>query len=315
MVTSTYSSGPGSIRDAIERANRSPSVKRIVSKLPARSVVYVFHQLPPLSAAGVAFDAAGMTLSGATCIRPDGRPGCDGLLVTGPNILVRNLRATAFTFDGIAVRGPEARRARVEACEAFRNGDDGIGISAGATDVLVKGCTLKHNGYRTKGKGVLVFDHATAELVGNTIHHNRDGVTVSRRAVANLIGNTIADNYDKGLGVTGAEARGRDNLIVRNGRPGPQGEPAPNADGLRVTLDGKVSLANTRILDNGDAGLVAIGQAKVCLDGGRIAGNGGFGVHARERADVELIAVTFGNNTRGRTRIEEEAKLVQTRRR
>ena len=314
-ITSTYSSGPGSVRDAIERANRSPHVRRILSSLPAGSVVYVFHQLPSLTAGGVEVDAAGLTLSGATCLRPDGRVGCDGLVIGGPDIVVRNLRSTAFTFDGIAVRGPDAKRVRVEHCEVFANEDDGIGISAGATDVLVKGCTSESNGYRTKGKGILVFEYATAHLVDNVIRRNRDGVTISRRAVATLVHNTISDNYDKGLGVAGAEATGKDNLIARNGLPGSRGEKAPNADGLRVTLDSKVSLHDTRILHNGDDGVAALGQTTLRLEGGRIVANEGVGVHAREQAQVELVGVTVEHNAEGDTRVEDEAKLVRTLRR
>ena len=308
-ITSTFGSGPGSVRDAIERANISAAIKRIDTRLPPGTVVYVFRQLPALRAAAVQFDGGGLTLNGATCLRPDGRPGCDGLIVTGPDVVVRNLRTTRFTFDGIAVRGPDAKRVRIERCDAFRNADDGIGISAGAADVVVKDCTLESNGYRTKGKGILVFEYATAELVGNTIRYNRDGVTISRRARARLVGNTIADNYDKGLGITGGEATGSRNLIARNGLPAPGAQPAPNRDGLRVTLDSTVALEDTLILDNGDAGVVALGTSTLRLERGRIAGNGGIGLDAREKATVDLRAVVVENNTGGGIRVEEGAKL------
>ena len=33
------------------------------------------------------------------------------------------------------------------------NLDDGIGISGGATNIVVSGCVLERNGFRTKGKG------------------------------------------------------------------------------------------------------------------------------------------------------------------
>jgi len=309
-ITSTFSSGPGSVRDAIERANISAGIKRIDTMLPPGTVVYVFRQLPALRAPAVQFDGGGLTLNGATCLRPDGRPGCDGLVVTRPDVVVRNLRTTRFMFDGIAVRGPEAKRVRIERCDALRNEDDGIGISAGAADVVVKDCKLENNGYRTKGKGILVFEYATAELVDNTIRYNRDGVTISRRARARLVGNTIAENYDKGLGITGAAATGTRNLIARNGLTGPGAQPAPNRDGLRVTLDSTVELEDTLILDNGDAGVVALGTSTLRLERGRIAGNGGVGLDAREKATVDLRAVVVENNTGGGIRAEEGARLI-----
>src|SRR4029079_3404868 len=124
-------------------------------------------------------------------------------VVGGPGIVVRRLRTTGFTFDGIAVRGGDAKKVRIESCESFDNEDDGVGISQGASDVVVDGCTLERNGFRTKGKGILVFEYATAQLRNHTIRDIPDGVTVSHRARANLIHNTLDQNFDKGLGVAG----------------------------------------------------------------------------------------------------------------
>jgi len=138
-ITSAFSSGPGSVREAIDKANASKSVKRIISRLRPGTIVHVFRQLPTLTAPGVEFDAAGLTLKGGTCLRPDGRHGCDGLVVGGPGIVVRRLRTTGFTFDGIAVRGGDAKKVRIEGCESFDNEDDGVGISQGASDVVVDG--------------------------------------------------------------------------------------------------------------------------------------------------------------------------------
>jgi hypothetical protein len=310
-ITSGISSGPGSIREAIEKANKGKGIKRIVSRLPAGTMVHVFRQLPSLSAPGVEFEASGMTLEGGTCVRPDGRPGCDGLLVTGPDIVVRNLRSTKFTFDGIAVRGIAAKRVRIEDCESVANQDDGVGVSHGASEVTIENCTLEGNGFRTKGKGVLVFEYASATLVGNRVRGNRDGVTISRRATASLVRNTIEDNYDKGFGVTGAEATGRDNVIRNNGKTGPEGTPGPNADGLRVSLDSRVTLENSEITGNGDIGVVALDNSRVTLVGGRIAGHKNAGVHARDMAIVELRGVTIERNAQGDYRVDNEAKIIR----
>jgi parallel beta-helix repeat protein len=310
-VTSAFSSGPGSIREAIEKANASKSVKRIVSRLRPGTVVHVFRQLPVLAAPGVEVEADGLTLKGGTCMRADGRRGCDGLVIGGPSIVVRKLRATGFTFDGIAVRGIDAKGVRIEECEAFENEDDGVGVSHGASDVVVERCTLERNGFRTKGKGILVFEYANAELRNNTVRHNRDGVTISRRARARLVGNTIVENFDKGLGVTGAEASGQDNTVARNGVPKDGGEPGPNADGIRVTLDSRLTLENTTVTDNGDVGVVVLDSSNVTLEGGRVSGNKGPGLNARDHAVVELRGVDLDGNAGGEFRLDGEAKLVR----
>jgi nitrous oxidase accessory protein NosD len=262
-------------------------------------------------APGVRFDADGLTLKGGTCVRPDGKHGCDGLVVAGPGIAVHKLRSTGFLFDGIAVRGLGAKGVRIEECEAFDNEDDGLGVSHGASDVVVERCTLERNGFRTKGKGILVFEYATAKLLNNTVKHNRDGITVSRRARAELVGNSIVENYDKGLGIAGAEAEGRDNTVARNGTAALGGEPGPNADGVRVTLDSKLTLANTQVLDNGDAGVVALDSSTVTLHGGRVAGHKGPAINARDRAVVELRGTDLSGNAGGEFRLDGEGKLVR----
>jgi parallel beta-helix repeat protein len=309
-VTSTLSSGPGSIREAIDAANATPRQSRIVSRLEPGAIVYVFRELPALRAYGLELDGDGMTLKGETCRRADGREGCSGIVIGGPRIRVRRLKTTAFLFDGIAVRDG-AVDARIEDCHAFANLDDGIGISAGATGVVVENCILERNGYRTKGKGVLVFDYAQALLRGNTIRYNRDGVTVSRGARATLERNTIVENYDKGLGITGGEAAGVGNSILRNGLNGPDGQPGPNADGLRVTSDGDVRLRETIIEGNGDCGVVAADGSVLELVGGAIRENRGFGVHVVDQAAIELRDLELRANGRGAFRVEGQGKLVR----
>ncbi len=312
-VISGFSSGPGSVREAIAQANAQPEVRsRIVSRLPRGTVVHVFRALPPLVAPGLVFEGNGVVLQGGSCVRPDGRAGCDGLVVAGRDIVVRDVVTTGFTFDGIAVRGLDAVGVRIENCRSHANQDDGIGVSHGAEDVLIQGCTLENNGFRTKGKGALVFEHASARLLHNVIRGNRDGVTVSSRARAELVGNTVADNYDKGVGVAGAELTGRDNVIRGNGRKTEAADaPPPNADGLRVTLDSTVVLSDTQIVDNGDAGVVALGTSTVGLSGGRIAGNGSVGVHAGDSAVVELRDVAVEQAEGMALRTEDGGRIVR----
>ncbi len=312
-VTSAAEQGPGTLRAAIAQANELDRSVRIVSRLPAGSRVKVTAQLPPLTGYGIGFDARGLTLVGGTCTRPDGRLGCDGLVVSGPKIVVRGLRAEGFMFDGIAVRGAGADDVLIEQCQARRNLDDGIGISAKAGMVTVRDCLLEGNGFRTKGKGILVFDEADARLIDNTVRGNRDGVTVSRKARARLEGNRIVANYDKGLGVAGAYVTGRGNRIEKNGQPAPGGEKPPNGDGLRVTLGSTVLLEQTRIRENGDAGVVVLDDSTVSLAGAEIEENGGVGIDVRDTGVIELHEVSIAGNRGGPFTIKEAGRIVRTR--
>jgi len=308
-ITTASGTGPGSIRAAIEAANAANGATRLVSMLPTGTEVSIVDALPALTAADSIFDANGLLLRGGTCMRPDGRTGCDGFLVRGPKIRVNRLSAHEFMFDGIAVRGHAAKDVRISDCHSFDNKDDGVGVSAGATEVVVERCVVERNGYRTKGKGILVFDHAQAELRDNLVRGNRDGVTISRRAKAHLVGNRIIENYDKGFGVAGADATGERNLVQSNGL-GKEGlDPPPNGDGLRATLDSTVRLKDTVIADNGDSGVVVIGSAKLSLAGGRVSGNGGVGIRAAESGAILLEQVEVRDNRGGAHSVIDQARL------
>lgn len=308
-ITSTQGAGPGSVRAAIDAANGAGRSTRIVSRLDAGSEVTLVDALPALTAADTIFDANGLVLRGGACTRPDGRKGCDGLLIRGPKIRVNKLVAHDFTFDGIAVRGPAAVDVHVSDCHSYDNKDDGVGISAGAREVVVERCRLERNGFRTKGKGILVFDYAEAELRDNVVRGNRDGVTISRRAKANLVGNEIVGNYDKGFGVAGATATGERNTIAANGTGMPGMDRPPNGDGVRVTLDSSVRLVETVIADNGDSGVVVIGTAKFAMSGGRVSGNAGVGLRAAEMGSIALEGVELRDNRKGPHSIIDKARL------
>ncbi len=297
LVTSAGAEGPGTLRQAILDVNESGGPAHIgvaAELLPLK--LDVAEELPTVRAGSVLLDLAGVTLSGLEeCRRRSGRPGCNGLVVEGPAVEVRGLRSEGFVFDGISVRGARARDVAIVECVARGNLDDGVGISDHAGPVLVERSVLVGNGFDPKGKGVLVFDYASAVLIDNVIAANRDGVTVGRGARARLERNVIAHNFDKGLGARAGTIGGRDNVIVGNGAAVFE-EPAPNADALRATLGSRVYLENTVIEGNGDAGVVAADEASVVLEGGRIIGNGGVGVVAADSAFVDLRGVEIFDN-------------------
>jgi hypothetical protein len=275
LVTTAEDQGEGSLRAAIEQANRRPG-SRIEIRLDGDAEILVETALPAITASRTRLDGHGATLrEAADCRRAGGQRGCDGIVVRASGVVVKNVRVAGFTFDGLAVRGREARDVVVDRVEAIDNLDDGVGVSEGASDVVVTGCLLMGNGFRTKGKGLLVFDEAEATLVDSIVVANRDGVTVSRGAHANLDRVIVAGNYDKGVGVSSASLVGDRVQALANGVPQHSGEAVPNADGLRVGLDGRAELRRSRLAGNGDTGVVVLDRSRVTLVDCAVEGNRG----------------------------------------
>lgn len=287
-VTNAADGGPGSLRSAIVAANRTRGAA-IVVELGEQAEIRLARALPPLAAAGTSLSGRGVTLREAPgCRRPGGQRGCDGLVVEAPRVVVTDVRAAGFTFDGLAVRGRRARDVRLTGIEAIDNLDDGLGVSGGAGPVVVEGALLMGNGYRTKGKGLLVFDEATATLRDSLVLANRDGVTVTRGGFATIEDVVVAGSYDKGVGVSAGRLEGRNVEILDSGFDPGADAPAPNADGLRVGLGGTATLAGCRIAGSGDGGVVVLDTARVELRGCRIADNRGAATAVAERAALSI---------------------------
>jgi hypothetical protein len=274
-VSSSRDEGEGSLRAAIEAANEEPR-SRIVVRLGAGSEILVSTALPALTGEGTRLEGNGVTLrEGNDCRREAGQPGCDGLVVRAADVVVRGVRVAGFTFDGIAVRGRRARGVHIEDIEAIDNLDDGVGVSEGASEVLVVRSLLMGNGFRTKGKGLLVFDDSQATLRDSVVVANRDGVTVSRGASATLEQVIVAGNYDKGVGVSAGSLDGQGVQVLANGVATDQEAAVPNADGLRVGLAGRATLEGSRLAGNGDTGVVVLDESTVTLRNCEVAGNRG----------------------------------------
>jgi hypothetical protein len=286
-VTSPRDDGRGSLRAAIDGANDAPG-SRIVVRLGRDSEILLERSLPALTADGTHFDGGGVTLREAEgCRREAGQRGCDGLVVRAAEVIVRDVCVAGFTFDGIGVRGRRARGVRLEAIEAIYNLDDGVGVSEGASGVVVVRSLLMGNGFRTKGKGLLVFDDSRATLEDSVVVANRDGVTVSRGASATLERVMVAGNYDKGIGVSAGALDGESLEVLGNGVAADADPAVPNADGLRVGLDGRAELRNSRIAGNGDAGVVVLDRSSVTLRNCEVEGN--RGPQTRVAAESRLV--------------------------
>lgn len=265
-VTSDFDDGPGSLRQAILEANAMPG-STIEVELGDAGLVVLGRALPALTGADTTLNGGGLTLrEGEGCERPGRKKGCDGLVVAGPGITVRDIDVAGFTFDGVAVRGVAASDVHLEDVTAIDNLDDGIGVSEGASGVRIERCLLMGNGYRTKGKGLLVFSEAEATLSASLVIANRDGVTVTRGSTATLDDVLVVGNFDKGVGLSAGRVVGRRLSISANGLGDTGHGRAPNGDGLRVGLAGEARLADSRISANGDTGVVVLDTSRVHLE-------------------------------------------------
>lgn len=286
-VTSASDAGPDTLRQAIHAANRQPG-SSIEIALGSEALILVERALPALEARGTVLEGGGATLREASgCERPRNRNGCDGLVVEGPDIVVRNLRVAGFLLDGISVHGRAATNVHIERVEAVDNLDDGIGVSGGAGPVEVDQCLLMGNGFRTKGKGLLVFDASQATLRDSVVIANRDGVTVTRDSKTDLERVIVAGSYDKGVGVSGAALTGHDVQVLANGLDA-DAVAAPNGDGVRVGLGGKVDLERSRIAGNGDLGIVVLDTARVRLRDCVVEANHGGATNVADSARLEI---------------------------
>ena len=275
QVSSARDSGRGTLRAAIEAANTAPG-STIQVELGTDSEIVVDRALPALSARGTHLEGGGATLrQGDGCRRPGGHEGCDGIVVAAPDVVVRDLRIVGFTFDGVSVVGRAAADVRIERVQAIDNLDDGVGVSAGAGPALIEDCLLMGNGFRTKGKGLLVFDGSRATLRDSVAVANRDGVTVTRGSRATLERVMVAGSYDKGVGVSAATLSADAVQLLGNGPDTGASGPAPNGDGLRVGLGGDAELSNCRIAGSGDAGVVVLDTSTVTLRGCVVEANHG----------------------------------------
>jgi len=284
-VTSAEDGGAGTLRDAIERANEAPG-STITIPHGRDLVIVVNSALPQIRADGTTVRGGGATLrEGEACERPGHKKGCSGLVVAASDVTIRDLHVAGFLFDGISVHGEDASDVRIEDVQAIGNRDDGIGISDGAGPVTVEHCLLMGNGFRTKGKGVLVFSDAKAVVRDSVAIGNRDGVTVTRGSNATLENVVIAASYDKGLGASAASIQGDDLAILANGRD-PE-NPAPNADGVRVGLGGRIDLRRSLVAGNGDNGVVVLDTSTITLDHCRLESNHGGATSVAPAAHLE----------------------------
>lgn len=288
IVSTTDDHGPGSLREAIEQANRADSAARIdfaIGSGPA--TVRLSSPLPPTTFAGFidGWSQPGFTneplieISGA-----DASSGV-GLEIVGGGIVVRGLAVTGWPGDGIYAHDCDA-----VTLEGLHVGVacDGITVAANAGAGIhlrnANSCVIGGPGPRAvvssgnAGFGVWVAGSADARLTGCFVGTDRRGGT----AVPNGTCGVRVDGSPRT--VVGGLDEGSRNVIAGNGEYGiliagrSSGETVVTGNHIGTDATGRHAIAN------GAAGLlvwespgVRIGGA-VAGEGNLISGNGDYGV-------------------------------------
>jgi hypothetical protein len=237
-VTSTSDSGPGSLRDALGRANQlcAPSERcRISFDVPTPATFEPLTPLPPVTACGTIWILAPLTseegasqyeLSGAKVssgsgleVRADCTAGASLLRITG-------LTVNRFPADGLRIH-PAGSGYTVQAT-GMRIGTDttgnhprpnawrGIAITSPVAALSLSASHVSRNGR----SGIYVWDARAVELNANSIVGNgASGIFVNRGLVWGYGANTIAHNAHWGISVVPGASLGlvHSNSIHSNG--------------------------------------------------------------------------------------------------
>ena len=297
-VTNENTSGPGSLRAAINAANAAPGADYIQFNIPGGGV----HRIDLLSALPAIADR--LTINAASQPGYSGSPlivlngadagaGVSGLVVRAAGSVVRGLVINEFAVDGIRVR---ANNCRVAGCyvgtdeagaAALGNGFSGVHVFAGAKNVAVGGDgpfggnVISGNG----NAGVEIGQAAGNTVKGNVVGLSADGsgalpnavgVFLADGATRNVIGgeagNTISGNLAAGVSIVGTGTSGN---VVSGNRIGTDvsgSEVRANRGNGVLVIDGANSnVIRDNILSGNDANGLEI--AGVNTTGNVVSGN------------------------------------------
>ncbi len=304
IVTTVDDTGPGSLRDCLQRARNGDLIafdQTLFSLLnsTAATLINVRSPLPELDDGNVVVDASDrrVTLNGSAA-----GDAC-GLLLTSSNNRISGLSIIGFTSSGVCLRGgassntiggdrsagtgPNGQGLRISQCGAF-----GVEISGAGTNLnMVKGCWI---GLSSSGQNA---------------ENNLAGVLIKAGARSNIIGSTVAGeaNAISGNafeGVTVSDAGTDDNVIIGN------------SVGTVGTLFGSRSVDSraadeafipSRSLGNGSAGLFLSQGTKRTKMGGTASGQGNI-VGFNGASGVEVRAIESKNNTASNNRISQNKR-------
>lgn len=284
-VTTTADAGPGSLRAAIEAANAAPGADTILFRIPTTDPGFaggVFTIRPASELPAVqgptfldGFSQTGFTgntnPNGPEIVLNGAQAGtANGLVVTGPNSVLRDLVVNGFSGDGIFVDGPGATGNRIEGCYVgtnpagttpIANGRNGIEVFDGADRNRIGGTEARaRNVLSGNGEaGLLIFEADANVVLGNYL-----GI--------NAAGTAAVPNQSVGLFVSGAQEiriggtePGSRNLVSGNRLSGIVLEETLQSQirGNYIGTDVRGELA----LPNGQAGVEMVQVSEIVIGG------------------------------------------------
>ncbi|HEX8154886.1 MAG TPA: right-handed parallel beta-helix repeat-containing protein, partial [Thermoanaerobaculia bacterium] len=267
-VTTVADAGPGSLRDAIDRANRSNCQARcwIVFEIPHEQLtsgVAVIEPLSPLPAIAnpyVHIDGSSQTWNGS-----DTNP-------NGPEVEIRGTRAGAG--PGLKIGTPDARVPETFIHALAITGFAGAGISIDATDTRDAG-----GAFDVRIQNAFIgIDPATGEARGN----GGDGVFVRGERNSFAAGSqwVVRNSVIGGNGGHGVHLEGQA-LRVQGSQIGVFGNaPRPNGGaGIFAGPGLDFSLTANTIAFNRGAGIATAPEARaVAIEGTTFSANGALGI-------------------------------------
>ena len=309
VVTSTGDSGPGTLRQAIENANRNAGRADTISfdigggglrTIPLASLL-------PVVADALTIDATTQPgYAGVPLVRLDGAAAgtsASGLHAQGTSVTIRGLAITRFSDAGI--RLDDVTGGLVEACYVgtdgtadLGNAGDGVAIQGGSTNV-VRGCTTSGNG----GAGIVLWSTQDDDLVGNRIGTNAAGDA----AIPNDSSGILLRMSSRQRIGTGAPGSG--NVISGNALYGIElSGPGAVSDVLIAGNRIGTNAAGTAALPNG-LGIYVFGTDKTGITiGGAtpdarnvISGNSSYGISLNTTRQVAVAGNYIGADASGAT--------------
>ena len=283
-VTTNSNTGPGSLREAIENANRTPGLDTINFNIQGggTQVISLINQLPEITEAVV--------IDGAT--QPGGRVvidgtsagfGAEGLIVRGGNSRIRGLVFNNFTSSSIG------------------QGGDGIVLLINGGNVVegnIVGLNAAGNAARGNSFGVYIVNSSN-NLVGGTTPEARNVISGNRGwgvilwekpeflSAGHTSGNTVRGNFI-GTDITGATAIGNGSLNVRIG----------------LELTGSVFANNT-------IGGTTAGSRNVIAGSGREVGGSAVYVRGKSVTGTLIQGNYIGTNASGNAALANNGNGIQ----
>ncbi len=334
VVTNTAASGRGSLAEAVEKANASPTGGAIAFRLPAGDSGYdaasgtwrlaLSAPLPVVTREGVTIDAGAQK---GRIVLQAGREGVEyALTLAASRCRVRGLAIRGFRH-GLVIYGAGARENLVRENELGPGNETGVAVVDGAAENTLAENVISGNrsigvylGGRETCDNTLRDNRIGCDAGGTTRVPNAIGVMLARASRNLLVGNTISGNDDIGLlmvgkwternriegNFIGVDPGGRRLLhndkgiviksLANNNRIGGDGAGRRNIISGNIEIGIYIEAADGNVIQGNYIGTDITGRVAV-VDGEKVQGNG-----------IEFNTCAKGNVLGGRA--ESERNII-----